>query len=95
MKKIVLALFVAGSTALFAAPAAFNACVSCHGANGERAGLGKGRPLVEIPAAEMVDIMKAYKAGDRNEYGMGALMKGQMASLNEGQMQEIADFVGK
>ncbi len=95
MKKVILALFVAGSTALFAAPASFNSCVSCHGAQGERAGLGKGRALNEIPAAEMVQIMKEYKAGDRNEYGMGALMRGQMANISEAQMEEIAEFSGK
>ena len=95
MKKVLFALLVAGATALFAAPASFNACVSCHGASGERAGLGKGRPLTEIPAAEMVELMKGYKAGTLNTHGMGALMRGQMANLSEAQMQEIADFSGK
>ena len=41
MKKLAIAMLLAGSTALMAdGAAAYAKCVGCHGANGEKAALG-------------------------------------------------------
>ena len=37
--------------------------------------------------------MKEYKAGTANKFGMGAVMKGQMASLSEEDMAAVNDYI--
>ena len=46
MKKIAIAMLFAGSTLLMAdGAAAYAKCAGCHGANGEKAALGKSAIL--------------------------------------------------
>jgi len=39
--------------------------------------------------------MNEYKAGTRNVAGMGMLMKGQVASLSDADMEAIADYLSQ
>jgi cytochrome c553 len=40
-----------------------------------------------------LDALKGYKAGTRNTKGMGALMKGQVATLSDADMKALADYI--
>ena len=94
MKKIAIAMIFAGSSLLMADGAAiFAKCAGCHGQNGEKAALGKSAVIKGQDAAKTVEQLKGYKAGTLNQHGMGALMKGQVASLSDEQIKEVADYI--
>jgi len=94
MKKIAIAMLFAGSTLLMADGAATYAkCAGCHGQNGEKAALGKSAIIAGQDAAKTVEQLKGYKAGTLNQHGMGGVMKGQVASLDDAAMKEVADYI--
>ena len=94
MKKLAIAMLFAGSTLLMADGAALYAkCVGCHGANGEKAALGKSAVITGQDAAKTVEQLKGYKAGTLNKAGMGGLMKGQVASMSDADIQAVADHI--
>ena len=73
--------------------ALFAKCAGCHGADGKTKAMGKSAVLAGQSAADLESKIKAYKAGTRNEAGMGALMKGQVASLSDADIKAIATYV--
>lgn len=94
MKKLAIAMLLAGATSLMADGAAIYAkCVGCHGANGEKAALNKSAIIQGQDAAKTVEQLKAYKAGTLNQHGMGGLMKGQVAALSDEDIQAVADHI--
>ncbi|HFU77034.1 MAG TPA: c-type cytochrome, partial [Epsilonproteobacteria bacterium] len=55
MKKLAITMLLAGSTLLMAdGAAAFAKCVGCHGANGEKAALGKSAIIKGQDAAKTI-----------------------------------------
>ena len=94
MKKIAIAMLFAGSTLLMADGAAsFAKCAGCHGQKAEKAALGKSAVIAGQDAAKTLEQLKGYKAGTLNQHGMGALMKGQVATLDDAAMKEVADYI--
>ena len=93
MKKIILGLTVVGAMSLFAA-ANTAACAGCHGANFEKAALGKSKIVKDMTKADIEKALKGYKDGS---YGgaMKGLMKGQVAKLSDADIKEIAEKYGK
>ena len=73
--------------------ALFAKCAGCHGADGKTKAMGKSAVLAGQSAADLESKITAYKAGTRNEAGMGALMKGQVASLSDADIKAIATYV--
>ena len=94
MKKIALALLVA-SVSLMAADgaAAYKKCVSCHGAKGEKKALNKSEVIAGWDAAKTEEALNGYKAGSRNVHGMGALMKGQVASYDAATIKAVSAYI--
>ena len=94
MKKIALALLVA-SVSLMAADgaAAFKKCASCHGAKAEKKALNKSEVIAGWDAAKTEAALNGYKAGTRNIHGMGALMKGQVASYDEATIKAVSAYI--
>lgn len=94
MKKIALALLVA-SVSLMAADgaAAYKKCVSCHGAKAEKKALNKSEIINTWSVAQLEDALKGYKAGTRNVHGMGALMKGQVASYDDATITAVSEYI--
>lgn len=94
MKKIALALIVAGSTLMAADGAAlYKKCVACHGAKGEKKALNKSEVIGGWDAAKTVEALNGYKAGTRNIKGMGALMKGQVAAYSDADIAAVAAYI--
>ncbi len=91
MKKIALAMLVAGVSLMAADGAAlYKKCAACHGAKGEKHALGKSVP---IQGVDVLQMLKDYKAGTRNTHGMGALMKGQVASYSDADLEAVAAYI--
>ncbi|WP_457605929.1 c-type cytochrome [Nitratifractor sp.] len=85
----------ASTTAASAADGAalFAKCAGCHGADGKTKALGKAPILAGQSQEKILGYLKGYKAGTRNAYGMGALMKGQVASLSDIQLEALAAYI--
>ncbi len=98
MKKIVLtaaALGLFGTCAFADGAAIYQACAQCHGAQGEKAALGgKSKIINTMTKDEIFTSLQSYKAGG---YGgkTKALMEKSVSTLDEAQMREVADFIGK
>jgi cytochrome c553 len=98
MKRIltvVTAMIVASLGAAATAEAAGNveagkakaaACVGCHGANGQ--GVPPNPALKGKTEDELVETMKDYKSGKRNN----AVMKAFAAQLNEQDIENLAAY---
>jgi cytochrome c553 len=95
MKRILTAVVVASLGAAATAEAAGNveagkakaaACVGCHGANGQ--GIPPNPALKGKTEDELVEAMKDYKSGKRNN----AVMKAFAAQLNDQDVQNLAAY---
>ena len=94
MKKIALALLVTGVSLMAADGAAlYKKCAACHGAKGEKAALGKSAVIGGADVAALVADLKGYKAGTTNKKGMGALMKGQVASYSDADIDAVSAYI--
>lgn len=91
-------LAIIGLTAMLSAAdggALYQKCAACHGAKAEKAALGKSEVIAGWSSAKTLDALKGYKAGTRNTKGMGALMKGQTATLSDSDMKTLSDYIAK
>ncbi len=94
MKKLAITMLFGACTMLMAdGAAAYASCVGCHGANGEKAALGKSAIITGQDAAKTIEQMNGYKAGTLNLHGMGALMKGQAAKMDEASIKAVAEYI--
>jgi len=86
---------VAASDAIatISAPSAYAKCKGCHGAEGKTVALGKSAVIAGQEKATLIASMHAYKAGTRNVSGMGSIMKGQMASVSDEDIEAIATYL--
>ena len=64
-------------------------CKGCHGASFEKKAMGKSKEVNKMSKADIVTALKGYKDGS---YGgaMKGMMKGQVASLSDADMDAIA-----
>ena len=91
-KLLSLLAVVALSSTLYGAEdgaALYKKCASCHGANGEKAALGKSKIIKDMPKADFIAAMKGYKAGT---YGgaMKGVMAGQVKNLSEADIKDLS-----
>lgn len=93
MKTLIAILGFAAMLSAADGAAMFQKCAACHGAKAEKAALGKSEVIAGWKADKTLDALKGYKAGTRNTKGMGAIMKGQTATLSDAEMKTIADYV--
>jgi len=94
INKVILGLAVIGSLTAAVADGAnlYKKCAGCHGVNAEKKALGKSAIIKGWEAKKVITALKGYKAGT---YGgtMKGLMKGQVAALNDKQIEAVAKFI--
>jgi len=73
--------------------AVFAKCAACHGKDGKQKALGKSNIIAGQSTDEIIEKLKAYKAGTRNVSGMGMTMKAQVSGLNDTQMKAVAEYI--
>ena len=96
MKKVVLSLVLATASLMAASgEELFKKCVSCHGVNAEKPALGKSEVIAGWDKAKTVESLMGYRAGTLNKKGMGAMMKGQMATFSDADIDAIAEYISK
>ena len=92
MKKIVIAASLLTACVAFANP--YAKCVACHGANGEKAALGKSKIIKDMTKADFVSALKGYQDGTYGGATKG-LMAAQVKGMDEATMNEIAATIIK
>ena len=92
MVKVVALGSLLTSTVLVASGTA--GCKGCHGANFEKAALGKSKVVKDMSKEEIVAALKGYKDGS---YGgpMKGMMAGQVKSLDDAAIEAIAAEIKK
>ena len=68
-------------------------CFNCHGNNGEKKPFGKVNAIAGMSKVKIKEALIGYKLGKRNNYGFGGLMKGQVSSYSDEEIEAIANFV--
>ena len=71
----------------------YKKCTGCHGADGQTKALGKSAVIAGESKDDLVTKISEYKAGTRDVAGMGNLMKGQVASLSDEDIQAVAQYI--
>ena len=71
----------------------YGKCKSCHGANGDKKGLGKSAIINTLSSEEIKISLSGYKAGTLNKYGMGGIMKGQVASYSSEELETLSKYI--
>jgi len=68
------------------------ACIGCHGQSFEKKAMGASKIVKDLSKEDIVKALKGYKDGT---YGgaMKAMMKGQVASLSDADMEAMADSI--
>lgn len=72
----------------------FASCAGCHGQSGEKVALGKSAVIKGWDKQKVIDALNGYKNGT---YGgaMKAVMKGQVATKSDAEIDALADFISK
>ncbi|WP_309500026.1 c-type cytochrome [Sulfurovum sp.] len=76
-----------------ASPAAYAKCQACHGVDGKTKAMGKSAIIAGQDKAAIITSMNEYKAGTRDVAGMGMLMKGQVASMSDADIEAVAEYL--
>lgn len=94
LTKILATVTILGVTSLMAnsGEGLYKACAGCHGANGEKAALGKSQVIKGWDKEKVVTALKGYKDGS---YGgaMKGVMKGQVARLDDAKIDALATYI--
>ena len=94
MKKLLSIGLLLTITSTASLADAYQKCVACHGANGEKVALGKSKVIKDMSKADIEASLLGYQNGT---YGgpMKGLMKGQVKSLSAADIAAIANKIGK
>ncbi|MEA1879893.1 MAG: c-type cytochrome [Campylobacterota bacterium] len=76
-----------------AGKAAYAKCAGCHGVDGKTKALGKSAEVAGQSAADLEASLIAYKAGTKNVAGMGMLMKGQVAAMDDATIKAVSEYM--
>lgn len=68
-------------------------CTYCHGAHFETAALGKSAIVQGQSASDIYASLKGYKQGTRNTAGLATIMRRQVSSFSDDDLQAIAEYV--
>ena len=92
IEKTLIGLSILGAVAILSADAGYGKCAGCHGANGEKAALGKSQVIQGWDANKTIDALNGYKDGT---YGgvMKGVMKGQVMALSDDDIKALAKHI--
>lgn len=94
MKKTLLAILLTLTTQAMAnGQSLYKNCAGCHGNKGETSALQLSAHIAGQDKSKTVLQLTAYKNGELNKYGLGNIMKMQVATLSEADIQSVADYI--
>lgn len=101
MKKLILLSVILSSFSLCAVAAdknfgatAFNKwCKNCHGENGDKYGGGKSSQIAFLDKKDIITALKDYRSGKRDVHGMGRVMKSEVLTMKDDEIESVAEYV--
>ena len=94
MKKILLTLLITLTTQSIAdGQSLYKNCAGCHGDNGQTKGLQASAKIAGQDENRTIKQLTAYKNGELNKYGLGNIMKMQVATLSDEDIAELANYI--
>ena len=94
MKKTILAIILTLTTQAMAdGKSLYKNCAGCHGDKGKTSALQLSALIAGQDKEKTVLELKAYKKGELNQYGLGNIMKMQVATLSEEDMNDLAEYI--
>ncbi len=70
----------------------FAKCAGCHGQKAEKKALGMSKIIVNLSSKEIENALNGYKKGTFGG-AMKSIMQGQVHSLSEKDIKELADYI--
>jgi len=96
MMKKLFYIFMFGTVVLFGNTATlYTKCAACHGNYGQDRALGKSEAIQGKSASGLYQKLKSYAQGKENAYGYGSLMKMQVVSLSDSELQALAKYISR
>ena len=71
----------------------FERCGVCHGDKGQKHSLNVSRFIAGLDEDDVIDILREYRDGKRNQYGFGTMMNGQAKKLSDEDIEAVAAYV--
>ncbi len=94
MKKFLLSFILIGHLSLFAETLElYKNCAGCHGEKGELSALQKSKLIGGQEYNLTIKQLTAYKNGELDQYGLGNIMKLQLSSLSESDIESLANYI--
>ncbi|MDQ1341108.1 MAG: cytochrome c, partial [Campylobacterota bacterium] len=97
MNKLILTLFVLGSSSLLFG---FGEdvyekykCGICHGEKAEKRSLGVSKIISGWKEESVINAIKGYKDKSRSVYGFGSMMSGKVVNLNDQEVTALAKYI--
>jgi cytochrome c553 len=75
--------------------ALYKTCLGCHGDKGKTKALHLSKAIAGQDAATTIKQLNAYKKGQLNQYGLGHIMKIQVATLSKDDIKSLASYIEK
>jgi len=72
---------------------AYAKCAGCHGTDGKTKALGKSPVIAGQTKEALVTKINGYKAGTIDVAGMGNLMKGQVATMDDATIEAVSTYI--
>jgi len=92
MKKILLSILMT-ITLFSSSEELYKTCAGCHGEHGELSALGQSKIIAGQESNLTIKELTAYKEGELNQYGLGNIMQLQLESIDEEDIQELAEYI--
>ena len=92
IQGLVLVSAILATSSAMASADLYKKCAGCHGVHGEKKAMGKSKVIHTMSADEIKIALHGYKDGT---YGgaMKGLMKGQVRTLNDAQVDSLATYI--
>ena len=94
MKTLTILLFI--TLSLFAkdeGPILYSSCKFCHGLKAEKTYVNEVPSIQRLDEDALIAILSAYKKGELEIYGYGAIMKMQMKNIPENLIPTLARHI--
>jgi len=95
MKKTIFNLLLLTTTVTIMADGleVYKKCIGCHGDKGELSALQKSVLIGGQESNLTIKQLTAYKNGELNQYGLGNIMKLQISTLSDEEINSVAEYI--
>ena len=71
----------------------FKKCGICHGDKGQKHSLNITKFIAGMDKDDLIDILKEYRAKERDSYGLGTMMQSQASNLSDSDIEAVSAHI--